>query len=46
MLSIPAARYSSRIERISARVWPWQVRWAIGVIEVSRRTQVTTSRVR
>ena len=43
---MPAARYPSRISATSARVWPWQVRWAIGVIEVSRRTQLTISWVR
>ena len=31
----PAAAYSSRISSSSARVWPTQVRWAIGSIEVS-----------
>ena len=31
---------------ISARVCPWQVRWAIGVMVVSRRIQVTTWWVR
>jgi hypothetical protein len=36
----------SRISVISARVWPWQVRWAIGVMAVSRRTQATMSWVR
>ena len=43
---MPASRYSWSSSMTSLRVWPRHVRWAIGVMEVSRRTHVTTSRVR
>jgi hypothetical protein len=46
VLDARGAVRSARISAISARVWPWHVRWAIGVIEVSRRTQLTISWVR
>ena len=41
----PASAYAARIDSSSSRVWPTQVRWAIGSIEVSRAIRPVTRTV-